>query len=42
MTTIKLKRRPFLVRLRNHYRTARQSGLNWLEAVRAAWFIASA
>gem|GEM_PF-5080768 len=42
MPPIKLKRRPLLIRLRNHYEIARQTGLNRLEALRAAWFIATA
>ena len=42
MTTIKLKRRPFPVRLRIHYRIARQHGLSFLDSIRAAWFVASA
>lgn len=40
MTTI--SSRPFVVRLRAHYRQARQNGLSFLDSIRAAWFIASA
>jgi hypothetical protein len=42
MIRIRLYRRPLLIRLRNHYRMARQIGLPRIAAARAAWNIATA
>jgi uncharacterized protein YjiS (DUF1127 family) len=35
-----LRRRPFLIRLRNHYRHFRKIGLSRSEAARGAWKLA--
>lgn len=40
MTTIRLKRRPFFTRLRNHYRGFRQMKLSRWQAARGAWELA--
>lgn len=36
MTVYRLRKRPFLVRFRNHYRTYREVGFSMLKAARVA------
>lgn len=38
---VKLRRRPFLIRLRNHYRAFRAMGVSRWEALRGAWKLAT-